>query len=124
MTANSLLHRQAHPQFVPDGKLTSQVFVPFPKDDGLLSVDDGDQIDAAGAYDFYTTVLGLESCGVWSVTKAESESAGVGVIPTPEADRPSHASIDFREKSEKQCRKIAKQLKASALARGCQFAPQ
>jgi len=123
MNAETLLHRQAHPQFAPGGQLTSQVFMPFPKDDGLLSVDDGDQINAADAFACYTGVLGLQSCGVWSVTKAETDGESANAISTPEPTRLSHASLDFRGKSDKECRRVAKKLKAWALARGCQFVP-
>jgi hypothetical protein len=119
MNADTLLLRQAHPQFVPDGQISSQAFFPFPKDDGLLSVDDGDQITAAQAYLYYTTKLNLESCGVWAVTKAEVTGESLAALSTPEPERPSHASVDFRGKSEKECRKIAKKLKAKAHARGC-----
>ena len=123
MNAETLLHRQAHPKFAPGGQLTSQAFMPFPKDDGLLSVDDGDQISAAEAFAYYTGVLGHQSCGVWSVSKAEADGESAQAIPTPEPDRPAHASLDFRGKSEKECRKIAKILKILALARRCQYSP-
>lgn len=123
MSPTTHLHRQAHPQFAPGGQLTSQAFMPFPKDEGLLSVDDGDQITAADAFAYYTSVLKLESCGVWSVTKSEADGETVNAISTPEPNRPSHASLDFRGKSERDCRKIAKNLKKLALARGCQFSP-
>lgn len=124
MNPETQLLRQAHPQFVPNGQITSQVFFPFPKDDGLLSVDDGDQVTAEAAYQNYTGNLVLESCGVWAVTKAEADGQNVPAIASPELNRPSHSSIDFRQKSEKDCRKIAKRLKAFAVARGCLYAPQ
>ena len=123
MNADTLLLRQAHPQFAPGGQLTSQAFVPFPKDDGLLSVDDGDLISAAEAHAYYTGVLELESNGVWSVSKKESDGESATAISSPEPNRPSHASLDFRGKSDKECRRIAKKLKAWALARGCLFVP-
>ena len=123
MTPTTLLHRQAHPQFVPGGQLSSQAFYPFPKDEGLLSVDDGDMISAADAFSHYTKVLRLESESVWSISKAESDGESVPGISTPEPGSPSHASIDFRGKTEKECRKIAKKLKAWSVARGCQYLP-
>lgn len=123
MNADTLLLRQAHPQFAPGGQLTSQVFYPFPKDEGLLSVDDGDQISPEEAFGHYTTVLRLESSGVWAVAKREADGESVPAVPTPEPDRPSHASLDFRGKSDKECRRIAKRLKALALQRGCLHSP-
>ena len=77
MNAETLLYRQAHPSFAPNGQITSQVFTPFPKDEGNLSVDDGDQISAQDSYKQYTEVKKLESIGVWAVTKEESESEDV-----------------------------------------------
>ena len=44
MNDQTLLFRQAHPNFVVEGMLTSQAFTPFPKDQGNLSVYDGDQL--------------------------------------------------------------------------------
>jgi len=38
MTENTLLLRQVHPSFVQDGKITSQVFRPTPKDENKLSM--------------------------------------------------------------------------------------
>ena len=123
MNADTILLRQVHPQFAPSGQLTSQAFVPTSKDDGLLSVDNGDLISAAVAHAYYTGVLGLESNGVWSVSKKEADGEMAPAISSPKPNRPSHASLDFRGKSDKECRRIAKKLKVWALARGCLFAP-
>lgn len=123
MTSATLLHRQAHPKFMDGAQITSQVFIPFPKDDGLLSVYDGDQISAAEAHTHYTQVLGNESHSVWSVTKAEADGEAVPASADPLPDFPSHSKIDFTGKTDKECRKIAKKLKAWAMARGCQFLP-
>lgn len=123
MTSATLLHRQAHPKFMDGAQITSQVFIPFPKDDGLLSVYDGDQISAAETHAHYTLVLGNESHSVWSVTKAEADGESVPASADPLPDFPSHSKIDFTGKTDKECRKIAKKLKAWAMARGCQFLP-
>ena len=50
MTQNSLPFRQVNPRFVREGRITSQVFRPTPKDKKLLSVYDGDLITARDAY--------------------------------------------------------------------------
>lgn len=123
MTPTTLLHRQAHPKFMDGDMITSQVFYPFPKDDGLLSVYDGDQISADKTYEHYTQTLGLESHSVWSVTKSEADGEGVPSSSDPLKDFPSHSKIDFRGKTDKECRMIAKRLKAWAVARGCQYQP-
>ena len=54
MNDQTLLFRQAHPNFVVEGMLTSQAFTPFPKDQGNLSVYDGDQVSPQEAYRHYT----------------------------------------------------------------------
>ncbi len=123
MNAETLLLRQAHPHFMAGDRPTSQVFLPFPKDQGLLSVYDGDQINAAEAHGHYTHVLGNESHSVWAVTQAEAAGENVPASPDPRPDFPAHATMDFREKSDNECRKIAKKLKARAIARGCQYLP-
>ena len=121
MSPGTLLLRQAHPKFMAGETITSQVFMPFPKDEGKLSVYDGVQIGVEDSYRHYTAVLGNESAGVWAVTKAEAEGVEVEGKPDPLEGFPSHACIDFGSLAEKECRKIAKRLKALAEARGCQF---
>ena len=123
MTADTLLLRQVHPKFMDGAVVTSQAFMPFPRDDGKLSVYDGDQIGASDAHQHYTRTLGNQSSGVWAVTKAVADGEGVEGGPDPLPDFPAHAKIDFGSMSEKMCRKIAKRLKAFANARGCQFYP-
>jgi hypothetical protein len=121
MSPHTLLHRQAHPNFMDGTLITSQVFMPFPKDDGKLSVDDGGLASAEASYRHYTNVLKFESTGVWSVTKQEANDCGVAAGPDPLPGNPAHAMIDFASATEKACRKIAKRLKAFAVARGCQY---
>jgi hypothetical protein len=123
MTPDTLLLRQVHPKFMDGSVVTSQAFMPFPRDDGKLSVYDGDQIGASDAHQHYTGTLGNQSCGVWAVTKAESDAEGVEGGPDPLPNFPAHAIIDFGSLPEKVCRKIAKRLKAIVNARGCQFDP-
>lgn len=121
MTPQTVLLRQVHPSFIPDGQLTSQAFMPFPKDQGKLSVYDGDQITAAAAFDHYTANLGNAAAGVWGVTCGEVTSCGLAGLPDPLEDFPSHAVIDFTAEPERNFRKLAKKLKVYALARGCLY---
>ena len=123
MTSETLLLRQVHPDFIPDGQLTSQAFMPFQKDNGKPSVYDGDQISPAESYAHYTGVLGNRSESVWAVTCAEVIRAGLSSRPDPQEGFPSHALIDFTSQSEKTFRKLAKKLKAYAHARGCLHRP-
>ena len=58
MTPETLLLRQVHPSFTQDGKLSSQAFFPFPKDEGQLSVYDGDLIEAKPSWDHFRGAFG------------------------------------------------------------------
>jgi len=50
MNSGTLLHRQVNPSWVQQGRVTSQVFKPTPKDNHRLSVYDGDQVTALQAW--------------------------------------------------------------------------
>lgn len=124
MSPETILFRQVHPNFVDaDGLLTSQAFMPFPKDDGGLSVYDGDQISAVASHEHYTGTLGNVSESVWGVTNSEATALELTARPDELPDFPSHALIDFGAKPEKECRKCAKKLKSAALARGLLYRP-
>jgi hypothetical protein len=88
------LHRQVHPSWVQDGRITSQAFSPTPKDAGLLSVYDGKQIGAELSFIHYTTVQKLAAIGTLSVTAEEAASIGLPWRLDPEPF-PEHAVIDF-----------------------------
>lgn len=122
MTPDTVLLRQAHPNFMEGDLPTSQVFYPFPKDENKLSVYDGDQTSAEESHHHYTTVLGNSSHSVWGIAHGEAESADTTPRPDPLENFPEHALIDFGEMNEKQCRKVAKKLKTLAMTRGCLFA--
>lgn len=123
MSPETTLLRQVHPDFIPDGQLTSQAFMPFPKDEGKLSVYDGDQIGAAESHKHYTEVVGCKSVSVWGVTCAEVSSTGLTSASDPKENFPFHALIDFTAHQPKEFRKLAKRLKAMAIARGCLHSP-
>ena len=123
MNSATILLRQVHPNFYPNGELTSQAFFPFPKDDGKVSVYDNDQIDAASSYEHYTKVLNYKSSSVWGITCDEVSRNGLESISDPLENFPSHAVVDFSDRSEKDCRRLAKRLKSLALQRGCLFLP-
>lgn len=118
MNDQTLLMRQVHPSFFPNGEVSSQAFFPFPKDDGKLSVYDGDQISAEASHQHYTVDLGLESVGVWVVSASEVVSVGLVHQSDPVDGNPAHAVIDFGELAEKECRKLAKRLKKFAVDHG------
>jgi hypothetical protein len=121
MNPETVLLRQVHPKFLPEGKLSSQTFFPFPKDDGKLSFYDGDLISAAASFRHYTEHLKLESAGVWGVSCVEVDDVGLKSQPDPLPDSLAHALVDFGKKTDKEYRKLAKLLKQFALERGCLY---
>lgn len=104
------LFRQVHRSCLDeDGKPTSQAFKPTKKDNGLLSVYDGDKIEAEDAWNHYTKILGFSSVGVIAVTVGECRSLGLQVRPDP-APFPEHAVIDFSDFSRSSASKKASNL--------------
>ncbi|MDR3087256.1 MAG: hypothetical protein LBU45_04820 [Azoarcus sp.] len=123
MNPASLLFRQVHPNFLAAaGKLTSQAFMPFPKDHGGLSVYDGEQISANESFRHYTETLKRASKGVWGVNNEEVTATDLSSRSDPLPDFPAHALIDFSDKSVNEQRKLAKKLARYAEARGCLYA--
>ena len=120
MTQDSLLFRHVNPNFVREGRITSQVFKPTPKDKKLLSVYDGELITAQNAYMHNTVRLGFSSVGVVAVTPAECGKLGLPVNSDPIPVR-EHAVIDFQGCSNTQIINKAKYLKDAALRRGWQY---
>ncbi len=124
MNPETTLLRQVHPHFISDGQPSSQAFMPFPKDDGKLSVYDGDQTSAAESYKHSTEVLKNDSDSVWGITCAETTETGLTSASAPQENFPAHALIDFTAHPEKTFRKLAKKLKMFAIARGCLYSPR
>ena len=124
MNSETLLLRQVHPVFLEDGLVSSQAFAPFPKDEGLLSVYDGDLISARDALRHYTEQLQLQSGGVWAVQVSQTDEIGLSSRPDPLENFEQHAVIDFTAHSAKTARKLAKKLRDFAIARGCLHAPE
>ena len=116
MNDDTLLLRQVHPCFVQEGRVSSQVFRPTPKDAQRLSVYDGDRITAQAAYQHYTTTLCFQSAGVLGVTLAECNLLHLPVSPDPE-EFPEHMVIDFSAFNKSATEKKAKHLRAKAEAR-------
>jgi hypothetical protein len=120
MTGETLLYRQVHPSWVQhDGRVTSQVFKPTPKDNRRLSVYDGDLITASEAWQHYTG-RGNESFGVLALTVSECRSQELPVESDP-AEFPSHAVIRFDDCPHSEIEKKAKYLKRAAEARGWKY---
>ncbi len=120
MTPNTLLLRQIHPNFVQNGRVTSQAFRPTPKDELRLSVDNGDCVTAEAAWQRFTADAVCKSLGVQAISKVECETQDLPVI---EDAHPylEHCSIDFAAHNKKAIEKKAKTLRAKAELRGWIF---
>lgn len=115
-----MLLRQIHPSWVQEGNITSQAFQPTMKDEDRLSVYDGDRISPEESWEHYTKDLSFESVGVMGVTVKECKELG----PIPKDDPipfPEHIVIDFSSFGSSATKRIAKKLKAKAVARGWQY---
>ncbi len=71
MTDSTLMLRQIHKNFIQNGRVSSQAFRPTPKDKNLLSVYNGDAIQAKDAFTHYTEILDMSSCEIMAVTGNE-----------------------------------------------------
>ena len=123
MNDDTLLHRQVSPGWIRNGEISSQTFRPTRKDAGLLSVYDGDQITAQGAWQHFTNALGFASAGVVAVSVTECQGQQLPVRPDPEPF-PEHVVIDFTGLSRSQVERKADRLKMAATARGWLFRPE
>jgi glucose/arabinose dehydrogenase len=117
MTEATVLLRQVHPTFIQQGRVTSQAFRPTTKDDGQLSVYDGDLIQPPAAWDHYTGTLGFASDGVLGITVGEVGTESLPATPDPDYFA-EHAIVDFREFNSREIEKKSKRLKVFAVGRG------
>ncbi|HWR31182.1 MAG TPA: hypothetical protein VN631_15245 [Negativicutes bacterium] len=123
MNNDTLLYRQVHPSWIQDGQITSQVFIPTPKDEKMLSAYDGDIVSSQDSWIHYTGELGNESDGVVAVSYEECAIQNVTPLPDPETFD-AHVLIDYSSQSESKIRKrISKELKSCALNRGWLYQP-
>ena len=122
MNSGTLLFRQISPSWVQGDRVTSQAFTPTPKDEGQLSVYDGDRVTAKESWQHFTGTLGLKSAGVLAVTVAECQSQGTPTQPDPEAFL-EHVLIDFRALTNSQKKAAGKALARCANTRGWQHGP-
>ena len=120
MNTETLLLRQVPPGFIQEGRITSQVFRPTPKDENMLSTYNGDLISPADAWQHYTQSQLNKSVGVMAVSKGECDRNELNVIEDREPF-PEHVSIDYSGKDRKCVERIAKILKTFAQERGWLF---
>jgi hypothetical protein len=122
MTTETLLLRQVNPTWVQQGRITSQLFRPTPKDLNRPSVYDGDLIDAPSSHQHFTRVLGFESAGVVAVTVQECNDESLSAHPDPLPDFAEHAFIDFGTcQSRGEMKLKAEKLRDKAVSRDWQF---
>lgn len=110
MNNNTLLLRQIHPAFIQQDKITSQAFRPTPKDEKLLSVDNGDKVQAAEAWARFVVNPQCQSVGVMAVSYQECSNEDLKVIEDG-APYPEHCSIDFNNLSNGQINRKSKELR-------------
>ncbi len=127
MKADSILLRQVHPAFCQGDyishqvfKITSQVFKPTKKDEGMLSVYDGEKFSPSDSYDHYTCKLQLPSVGTLGVSVDECVSISLSAIEDNERFD-GHCLIDFSHLTNNEIDKKAKILKSFAEKRGWLF---
>lgn len=122
MNSETLLLRQIHPDFVQQGRPTSQAFRPTPKDENQLSVYDGARITAPASWHHYTERLNMKSAGVMALSCEECAAEQLMIIE----DRvpfPEHCSIDFSGLKKSEVEKKSKKLAAYAKGRDWIFLP-
>jgi hypothetical protein len=121
MNLETLLLRQVNPSFVQGDTISTQVFTsqtfrPSPKDEGKLSVYQGDKFNAGESFDHFIK-RSYASAGVVAVSKLECDTEA---LPVNEDNDPfeGHCSIDYNGLSSGQIDKKAKKLKSYARVRG------
>lgn len=132
MEHQTLLHRQVNPKFVQNNivsvqafteqvtVVTSQTFLPTPKDEGKLSVYNGAKFTPQQSYEHFTQ--NFLSAGVLSVTKEECESLPPLTVTEDNNPFDGHTYIDFTSVSATGARKAkAGKLRDFAVSRGWTF---
>ena len=129
MNGDTLLHRQVPPaHYNPheEGMIARAVFLPRPRDKGLLSVHHNkDGFSAKDAYLHYISIRGCTSKGTVSVSVEECQKTGwsLPVRDDPRPGNPHHAVIDFNQISEKNWKIVAEMLKEYAGKRSWSYGP-
>lgn len=117
MNPDTTLLRQIHPGFLQNGRVTSQVFRPTPKDENMLSVDNGNQVSAEDSFNRFIATPNCTSMGVQAVTKLDCDEHELPVEQDGQP-YPEHCFIDYRTFSKNQIERKAKLLRVKAEERG------
>lgn len=118
MTDETILLRQIHPAFLDGDRVGSPAFRPSKKDNGLLSVYDGDLISEQDAFQHFNAQPDCTSHCVCGVACREADSIGLASRPEVEKYFPEHAVIDFTPYGTSRQKKLAQQLRNFAQERG------
>ena len=90
----AMFFRPINPKHFSESGPTSEAFIPFPKDKGGLSVDDGQLITAGQSWERATKVCGLNSCGTWGVSKHDVETvSSLEIKPDPQLCNKAHCLV-------------------------------
>ena len=126
---DELLFRQIHPQFMTNGRISSQAFAASASHQGKLSVDRQSLTTPQESYELYTMGFKKASCGVYGLSVGEVRQNDLSAFPDPlEADanlpaNPAHAVVDMQSLSVNKMRKVAKKLAKMARTRGALYRP-
>lgn len=126
---DELVWRNAHPEWIVNGGLTSQAFRPTPKDRKKLSGARQGKVSAEDHFKEFTEDLGLASAGVWAVSVGEVQDEELRSIydeNSPSAPNPcpkGHTSLDFTTVSSSKAKRIGGRLRERAEQRDLQHPP-
>lgn len=127
MTESTNLHRQIPPDVghvqYENGqmRIATNNFHPSSKDDGKLSVYNGEKFTAEASFEHYTA--NYKSVGVFSLAKQAFQSHDLE--PNEDSDPfDGHVSVDYTSKLKPEIRNIAKKLRQTAVTDGWAFVPR
>lgn len=119
---SALLYRQAHPNFILEGRPSSQMFEVRKSDNGNLSVANGALTTAKKAFEHYTQIKKLKSAGSWAVLVSECVSNSLKAFESPTDADPAHAHVDLSQLGgTAAAKRMAKILTNLAIERGKQY---
>lgn len=128
-TVDEKLWRQVNPGWVHDGRVSSQLFRPTPKDTGEVSVTRSSLVTPQAAHQHHTGTLGYASVGVFCVEVSEVNETGLRAVDDAHVDDgetrpPAHAYVDYKLiDSKKLQQRRASILRDKAEKHGWQYGP-
>lgn len=132
MNDNTPLYRQVVPAYFKpqeNGMVAVRAFFPRKRDEGRLSVHNGDGISAEGAYRTFMQIPRCNSAGVVSVFVRECQELEqkkrweLPVCDDPHEGNPHHVVIDFNRIPDEKWMVVAELLRDFAAARGWAYGP-